>query len=455
MIALNRGRKVALTLVAAATLGTVGTPSATAQQGAGRATATAPPAQSKGRAVEPPKFQEVRIPANNTDPIAVVNGEVITRQQLADECVARKGQEILETLIARRLIEQAMRSRKLEITAPEIDDEIDKIAMKTAGVTRDVWLLNLDKERGISPAQYRRDIIYPALALRKLAISTNRVQVTEQDIKDAFEANYGPRLRCRMIMCKNDPQGQRRSGKRSARTPAASRRWPRTSRWTREPGPPAGSCPTRSPATPIPRKSPTSRVRAARRRRVQRLEPRAQAEGRRLHRTRSRSRPRIPTIIMKREELLPGTSGSLADPNIRTTLQAQMFEVKLNDAVRGLFEDMMKASAIDNKLTGQVKMAREEDQPDFKAGLDEKVQRMSVAGRDEAGRPDRRPGSPSNVRVTAPASTNRTPAGIPADAAVTATKLQNTIKTAPRPPPRNARRELRASLEPEWLVVSG
>src|SRR4029077_12911167 len=56
----------------------------------------------------------------------------------------------------------------------------------------------LDKERGISPVQYGRDIIYPSIALRKLAAPL--VTVTEQDMNDAFEAQFGDKLRCRMIM---------------------------------------------------------------------------------------------------------------------------------------------------------------------------------------------------------------------------------------------------------------
>ena len=39
-----------------------------------------------------PGVKVTAIPVNPTDPIAIVNGQVITRQQLADECVARKGQ---------------------------------------------------------------------------------------------------------------------------------------------------------------------------------------------------------------------------------------------------------------------------------------------------------------------------------------------------------------------------
>jgi uncharacterized membrane protein len=39
--------------------------------------------------------------------------------------VARKGKEILETLINRALIDQALKANKQEITAAEIDQEID------------------------------------------------------------------------------------------------------------------------------------------------------------------------------------------------------------------------------------------------------------------------------------------------------------------------------------------
>src|SRR6202042_1456913 len=56
-----------------------------------------------------PKLVETAVPVNPTDPIAMVNDEPITRAQLADECVVREGNKILETLIARKLIEQEIR----------------------------------------------------------------------------------------------------------------------------------------------------------------------------------------------------------------------------------------------------------------------------------------------------------------------------------------------------------
>ncbi|HEU5118983.1 MAG TPA: SurA N-terminal domain-containing protein [Isosphaeraceae bacterium] len=157
--------------------------------------------QAQAPATAQPTGRLVRIPVNPSDPVAVINGEIITRQQLSDECVARKGEEILETLIARRLIEQAMRANKMDITPEEIDAEIDRIAMSMAGVTREQWLRTLAKERNISPAQYARDIIYPSLALRKLA--EPRVQVTEQDLKDALDAQFGEQLVYRVIMTRS------------------------------------------------------------------------------------------------------------------------------------------------------------------------------------------------------------------------------------------------------------
>ncbi len=204
MIARDYGRGWRRMLIVAAALG--GSSLVLAQQpqaggrGAAQVQAQQPAADPKVRLPqgEPPRLVPTAVPVNPTDAIALVNGEPITRAQLADECIVRKGQEILDTLIARKLIEQELRRRKLDVTQAEVDREIEDVAMKLGGgLSREAWLRTLDKERGISPAQYARDIIYPTIALRKLA--AGRVQVTERDMKDAFEANFGAKLHCRII----------------------------------------------------------------------------------------------------------------------------------------------------------------------------------------------------------------------------------------------------------------
>jgi parvulin-like peptidyl-prolyl isomerase len=171
-------------------------PPAAPRNGQGAASAT-PKKMVRLDDIDAPALRPTQIPVNPTDPIIIINGQVITRQQLADECVIRKGKEIAELMINRTLIQQALRAKKLEVTAVEIDQEIENVARRFQ-LSREGWLRTLDKERGISPVQYARDIIYPALALRKLC--TGRVTVTPKDMQDAFEAQYAEKIRCRMIL---------------------------------------------------------------------------------------------------------------------------------------------------------------------------------------------------------------------------------------------------------------
>ena len=132
--------------------------------------------------------------------VARVNGELISRDQVATECFNRHGQEILASIINRTIIQQACESRGIQIPANEIDQEIVKIAQKF-DLPVASWFQMLKSERDITPAQYRRDVIWPMLALRKLAGVD--VEVTEKDLQEAFIREYGPRVKVRMIMLDN------------------------------------------------------------------------------------------------------------------------------------------------------------------------------------------------------------------------------------------------------------
>ena len=143
----------------------------------------------------------VRLNNQNQQAVARVNGELITRDSVADECLARHGREVLDNLINRLIIQQACQKQGIQVTAQEVDAEIVNIA-KRFNLTRDNWLQMLQTERGIAPGQYQRDIIWPMLALRKLAGSD--VKLTEADMQTAFERDYGARVEARMIMLDND-----------------------------------------------------------------------------------------------------------------------------------------------------------------------------------------------------------------------------------------------------------
>ncbi|AGA30524.1 peptidylprolyl isomerase [Singulisphaera acidiphila] len=424
MVAWTRGRMSQAMLFTLASVGALANSEATAQGilNRGKTAKKAAAAPSKDQAPpaafnqdEIPKLEMKRIPVNPDDAIATVNGQKITRQQLADECVARQGEEILETLVARTLIDQALRAKKLEVTAVEIDNEIENVAQNVAHVGREAWLRTLAKERKISPTQYARDIIYPALALRKLA--DKRVQVTADDMRDSFEAQYGEKIRCRLIMVDKLPAAQG-IWEELRKNPAGFEKL------AQERSMDAGS---RSLggllAEPISRHAHPRNVSEAAFRQLVDGDPMDKDVS---HKPKDGDFTgpiqvaEATWIILKREGLIEGNkNANPKDERIRKNVYDMIYEVKLKEAMSTTFVELMDAAVIDNKLTGHVKLVNEklpEDERLPSSELDTNVQLMS----DPAGSlPE-----PNAKATQATAPKLGTPAGVPAAVAEQAESLK-------------------------------
>ena len=124
----------------------------------------------------------------------------VTYDDLAKECVARYGAEILDNLINRRIIQQACDQHGITVSESEVKGEVNRIAKKF-GLDEENWLKMLQAERNVTPAQYYNDIIWPMLALRKLAGET--VEISDKELKLAFDRNYGPRVKAKAIVLDN------------------------------------------------------------------------------------------------------------------------------------------------------------------------------------------------------------------------------------------------------------
>jgi foldase protein PrsA len=153
-----------------------------------------------GRSPQPGKTPAADAAQMATARVARVGKEYITWQELANECVARHGKDILDNLINRKIIQQACDNQGIEVSEAEVSKEIEKNAKKF-GLAVDQWMSMLEAERNITTMQYRRDIVWPMLALRKLA--GENVKVTKADIKRAFEKNYGERVQAKAIILDN------------------------------------------------------------------------------------------------------------------------------------------------------------------------------------------------------------------------------------------------------------
>lgn len=124
----------------------------------------------------------------------------IPLDDVAQACLRRVGTEVLDSMINRAIIQLACEEKGITVTQAEVEQEIIRIA-KQFNIPVESWLQMLEIERGVTSAQYSRDVIWPMLALKKLA--GNSVKVTKEDMHKAFVRNYGARVKCRMIMTDN------------------------------------------------------------------------------------------------------------------------------------------------------------------------------------------------------------------------------------------------------------
>ena len=128
--------------------------------------------------------------------VALVNGQTITREKLAQESMRRFGPVVLDNLLNKYLILQACKAQGINITQADVNHEIARTSNKF-GLETKLFLEAMEKERDITPEQYSSEIVWPMLALRALA--ADKIKVTPQEIDSVMQAEFGPKVQVRMI----------------------------------------------------------------------------------------------------------------------------------------------------------------------------------------------------------------------------------------------------------------
>lgn len=260
--------------------------------------------------------------------LARVDGYNITWREVADECIARYGRDVLDSIINRTIIQQACAKRNITVTNAEVRNEVTRIAAKFK-LTPENWYQMLQAERGIMPIQYNRDIIWPMLALRKIA-GTN-IKITSDDMRKAFEREYGPRVKAKLIMLDN----QRRAieaHEKAVRNPNDFGRL--AQQYSVEPNSKAmwGEIP------PIPRHSGNDRI---------------EQEAFRLRKGEvSRVFQVAPSrwVILKCEGRTVPKVTSIDE--VKESLYEMLMEEKTQEAVAKVFQKLRREARVDNLLTG-------------------------------------------------------------------------------------------------------
>ncbi|MGE0529533.1 MAG: hypothetical protein AB7P49_20965, partial [Bdellovibrionales bacterium] len=141
-------------------------------------------------------------------PVAYIyNGIPITRQQLGEYLINRFGAERIEFLVNSKIIELACKKHGIVIGDAEVEAELVDRLKQMNVPTLEGFVNIVLKKFNKTLYEYKEDVLRPQLALQKLC--RDQVKVTPQDITDAFEAKFGPKIQCRMIVLSKE-QGRER-----------------------------------------------------------------------------------------------------------------------------------------------------------------------------------------------------------------------------------------------------
>lgn len=144
---------------------------------------------------------------------AIINGQKLTMAQLTQELIKRHGEEILEGEINRTLLAQALKASNQTVTEADVDAEVARAAIGFGFVNADgtadiaAYLAEaIDGADEETIALYREDAVWPSAALKKLVPPA---EVTEEDIKQSFEKNFGPRVEVLAVVLSDQRTAQK------------------------------------------------------------------------------------------------------------------------------------------------------------------------------------------------------------------------------------------------------
>ncbi|MDD3469395.1 MAG: peptidylprolyl isomerase [Thermoguttaceae bacterium] len=173
-------------------------PAPVVKEDAPAATPVTPPAAAAPATSDPATETDPAAETKTDDPIvAIVNGDKILRSELRRDALARYGTEVLEALVNKQLIAMECERNKIKVDPTEVQREIERIA-KRFGITVEQYLGQILESRGVTRLQYEADVVWPMLALQKLA--ADQLKFTDEELMREFETQYGESIKALMIL---------------------------------------------------------------------------------------------------------------------------------------------------------------------------------------------------------------------------------------------------------------
>lgn len=156
--------------------------------------------------------------------VAVVNGEEVKRDKLADLLIGMYGNEGLDLLIKRTLVKQESIKRSVTVTEEEIAERIDTFVegvieqeMKKGGLKDDEALKRELEKAKLTLDQYKKNIqkkfklsngqVEAQLLAEKMIKQT--IEITDEELREAYEETHGEKILARQIVLRTSRDAER------------------------------------------------------------------------------------------------------------------------------------------------------------------------------------------------------------------------------------------------------
>lgn len=168
---------------------------------------TTPPVQEPGKPPPPPP---VRVPEADPRVLARIYGTLpVTREDLGEFLMARGGYEKLDMLVNRKVVELEAARRGVTATPQEVEAALREVVAGLPPrddnghpITFDEFVKHILPARKTTLFEYTEDAVRPRLLLQKMC--KDRVKVTDDDLRKAFEHKFGEKRGAKIIMWSKD-----------------------------------------------------------------------------------------------------------------------------------------------------------------------------------------------------------------------------------------------------------
>ncbi|MCR4292811.1 MAG: peptidyl-prolyl cis-trans isomerase [Candidatus Kuenenia sp.] len=154
------------------------------------------------------------------DVVAIVNGQNITSNELYELLLRSYGNEALDVLIRRTLINQEARKHGISLTTKEVENKINTLVQLEVNALMQTYKIeneaDLDKELekiGASLKEFKdkltKKLVKEAeIELRAEKVVMKTISVSEEDLQEAYKSIYGEKIEAQQIVLKTKREAE-------------------------------------------------------------------------------------------------------------------------------------------------------------------------------------------------------------------------------------------------------